>query len=123
LPTTARPNQKHHGSACRTAAYARRRRAEARRTSPTTRLAALSPEQQAALDQATSEVRLVALVARAANGGSWRAATWLLERRWPERWSVRDRPQSPPPVLSTEEADALREIDELARRRRRPPGY
>jgi predicted DNA-binding transcriptional regulator AlpA len=38
-----------------------------------------------------SEAMLVSRVARAASAGSWRAAAWLLERRFPERWSKKVR--------------------------------
>lgn len=84
---------------------------------------ALTAEQQATLDAATAEPRLVALVAQAART-QWRAAAWLLERRHPERWSERGRPLAPasPPDLD----DPFREVDELAERRRerlRPEGY
>lgn len=34
---------------------------------------------------AASEARLVVLIALAAKE-NWRAAAWLLSRRWPERW-------------------------------------
>jgi transposase len=36
---------------------------------------------------ALSEARLVVLIARAAQH-DWRAGSWLLERRWPERWGA-----------------------------------
>jgi hypothetical protein len=127
LPTTARPNMRHHNTACRTRAYARRRRAEDRateRTSPLSRAAALSADQQAVLDQATSEVRLVALVAKAAQT-QWRAAAWLLERRHPERWAS-GREVTLPPIGG--EPDEFAEVDQLAqlrrqRHERRPDGY
>lgn len=38
-----------------------------------------------------SEAILVSRVARAASAGSWRAAAWLLERRFPERWAKKGR--------------------------------
>jgi transposase len=42
-----------------------------------------------AVDQAhaESEAMLVTRIAKAAGDGSWAAAAWLLERRWPQRWS------------------------------------
>jgi hypothetical protein len=43
------------------------------------------PSWRSALARATSEERLVALVAQAATK-NWRAAAWILERRYPERW-------------------------------------
>jgi hypothetical protein len=36
---------------------------------------------------AASEARLVVLISLAARD-NWRAAAWLLSRRWPQRWSV-----------------------------------
>jgi hypothetical protein len=39
---------------------------------------------------AESEIHLVALV-RTASTSDWRAASWLLERRFPETWSQRAR--------------------------------
>jgi transposase len=33
-----------------------------------------------------AEAILVTRIAKAASGGSWSAAAWLLERRFPERW-------------------------------------
>lgn len=42
--------------------------------------------------RAESEAMLVGRVTTAAAKGSWRAACWLLERQWPERWaSLPDR--------------------------------
>ena len=43
----------------------------------------------AAPDEAQMERGLVASVIRAAQGGDWRAATWLLEHRWPDRYARR----------------------------------
>jgi hypothetical protein len=57
------------------------------------------------------EVDLLATVVDAA-GSDWRAAAWVLERRWPERWArAGRRPEEPP--LGPEEDD----LDELAGRR------
>ena len=42
-----------------------------------------------AIEQARAEAEaiLVGRVQKAAQAGSWRAACWLLERQWPERWA------------------------------------
>ncbi len=36
--------------------------------------------------KADAEIRDVALIDRAANDGSWQAAAWKLERKYPQRW-------------------------------------
>lgn len=72
------------------------------------------------MEEATSEVRLVGLVARAAST-NWRAAAWLLERRYQERWAPQ-RAESARPLISGD--DPMAEFDELVERRgRKPPGY
>jgi hypothetical protein len=39
--------------------------------------------------RADAEASLVARMTLAAHRGSWRAACWLLEREYPERWGPR----------------------------------
>jgi hypothetical protein len=39
------------------------------------------------------ENELIRIVSAAAKAGDWRAASWLLERRYPQRWARR-RPSS-----------------------------
>ena len=93
----------------------------ARRASIEVARQALSPELAEALARATREERLVALVNDAATT-NWRAAAWILERRFPQRWGPeRLRARDVPPVPSTtSEIDGLfAEVDELAARRRR----
>ena len=41
--------------------------------------------------QADAETRNVALIAKAAQEGTWTAAAWWLERKYPERWGRKDR--------------------------------
>lgn len=36
--------------------------------------------------KAAAEVRDIALIDKAANDGSWQAAAWKLERKYPQRW-------------------------------------
>lgn len=69
-----------------------------------------------------TESELVAVIEEAAEGGSWNAAAWLVERRWPERWL---KPTTRPSA-STDAVEAEREpedpfgaVIDLARRRKR----
>jgi hypothetical protein len=41
--------------------------------------------------QADAETRNVALIAKAAQDGTWTAAAWWLERKYPERWGRKER--------------------------------
>ena len=61
-----------------------------------------------------SESQLIAVVEDAARRGSWNAAAWLLERRFPERWLKATERRLPKP---SDEDKAFAEIIELARRR------
>jgi len=85
----------------------------------------ISPELVKVVEEATSEVRLVALVARAATT-NWRAAAWLLERRYREGWGPQRAGKDELPAIDPD--DPLLEFDQLAERReerqkRRPEGY
>ena len=72
--------------------------------------------------RAEGQVRHVATVSRAADT-DWRAATWLLERQYPQLWgavSVRvraDEPQEAQPSQA-DPNDPFAEVDELAQRRK-----
>jgi hypothetical protein len=96
-----RTDRRYHGAACRKLAFRRRQRERE------------VPEEA---KRELSEVGLVEYVARGAET-NWRAAAWLLERRYPERWGPGAKPESAVP----RERDPFAEIDELAVRRRRPP--
>lgn len=66
--------------------------------------------------RAEHETILVAQLNRAAAKGSWRAAAWLLERRFPERWA----PRAGRALASDDpNEDPLDVLDELAERRDR----
>lgn len=70
------------------------------------------------LQRVLDERRLTALVA-AAGKGNWRAAAWLLERRYPERWGPVRRPETEPAPPELDAAnDPFAEVDMLAERRR-----
>jgi hypothetical protein len=122
LGSTSRPDRRYCGAACRQAGYERRRlanrdvasaKATSGRPAP-----ALLAELEAAVERATDEMRLVAIVAAAAPT-NWRAAAWLLSRRWPERWSSRRPVEDEPTPPASDPDDPFREVDELAARRRR----
>ncbi len=63
---------------------------------------------------ADSEAAEVGLVLKAARDGDWRAAAWLLERRFSERWGRHDRLEQVHEVQEPDEASELdREIERL----------
>jgi len=70
-----------------------------------------------------SESQLVVLVEDSAREGSWNAAAWLLERRWPERW-VRPSARTVVPTtaperdLSADEPDPFADVVDISKRRR-----
>jgi hypothetical protein len=63
--------------------------------------------------EATSEVVLVGRMATAARNGSWRAAAWLLERRWPERWA-RGSVETEASPATAELKDPFAELDNVS---------
>jgi hypothetical protein len=122
LGLTARPDRRFCSATCRQRAYDGRRRA-AREAIREEHFTAVEPspaqlaELERVLERATSEVVLVGIVAKAAPT-NWRAAAWLLSRRWPERWGSAGRPvddeQPTPPAAP----DEFAELDQLAAKRR-----
>jgi hypothetical protein len=67
---------------------------------------------------------LVARIAQAAGKGSWQAAAWLLERRFPERWmkpTERPLPEAPAAAAADDnlDEDPFADVVDLAKRRRR----
>jgi hypothetical protein len=109
LPVLARANRHYHGDACRSLA-ARRRRKE--RVDRQFGASAGDVELLAAVERATSEPRLLANVAKAAQT-NWRASVWLLQvlHGYGER-ARDDVPASP------DADDPFVEVDMLAARRR-----
>jgi len=69
-----------------------------------------------------SESQLLAVVEASARAGSWNAAAWLLERRWPERWvkpSARTvATPAPERDLEPDEPDPFADVVDIAKRRR-----
>jgi hypothetical protein len=117
IAQTARPDKRYCSRACKQLASERRRRERAD-FATVVEQSGLPPELARALMQATDETRLLAQVAAAAARGQWRAAAWILERRYPERWSApaRTKPEPEPEPVAPD--DPFTEVDELAKRRR-----
>ena len=77
--------------------------------------------------RAEGETVLVARIAGAASKGSWQAAAWLLERRFPERWMkpterpLPDGAAAPAPAADDRDIDKdpFADVVDLAQRRRR----
>jgi hypothetical protein len=121
LPALARSNRRYRDASCRRRAFERRRRPP---VDP--RLAPVVPIAEAtglaeAVVRATDETRLTGLVAAEAGRGNWRAAAWILERRYPDRWApIRRRPDGELEPVAVD-GDPFSEVDELRRRRERLP--
>lgn len=110
----ARADRRYHGMSCRKLGFRRRQHErEATDSEVATYVPSLDPN--AVLEEATSEPRLLICIAKAAAQGNWRAAAWVLERRYPERWARGVEPE----LTSPRDPDPFAEVDELARRRRR----
>lgn len=114
LPALARRNRRCCDARCRRRAY------EERHAPAAPELATVVPignEQhvQELLARVLAEERLVAQVAAGAKT-QWRAAAWILERRYPERWGP-PRPAAEPDAPAILD-DEFSEIDRLAAKRR-----
>ena len=121
LPALARSNRRYCDDRCRRRAHERRHRPQVEPELAPVVPIADDARLVEAVERATDETRLVAIVAAEARR-SWRAAAWVLERRYPERWGpVRRRPDGELEQV-VDGDDPFAEVDELRRRReRRPP--
>jgi hypothetical protein len=117
LPAIVRRNRRYCDASCRQRALRKRRRESAERE--------LAPVLQITDDQQVEELlarvlaeeRLIAQVAAGAKT-NWRAAAWILERRYPERWAPVRRPQAEPELPAVDGDDPFAEVDMLAAKRR-----
>jgi hypothetical protein len=103
---TGRSDRRYCSAACRKRAH-RQHQLEERRS-----LEELVGEPA---EGACDEPWLVGQITAAA-ATNWRAAAWLLERRYPERWGLRSRSTSERSRSIV--SDVFAEVDELAARRR-----
>jgi hypothetical protein len=85
-PVVGRADKLYCSDLCRLRAFRRRsrERVELSLRSPSTE------ELLARISEPRLEAALVSGVARAA-ARDWRAAVWILERRWPQRWALNRR--------------------------------
>jgi transposase len=56
--------------------------------------------------EAAGAVAMLDVIQNAAREGTWQAAAWTLERRYPKQFALR-RPEPQPLTVTAEEADAL----------------
>jgi hypothetical protein len=113
LQGSGRSDRRHHNAQCRKRAFLRR---QAEQQAPEQlRVPEPAPSLDAAalIEEALAEHRLLVYVARQAQT-NWRAAAWLLERRYPQRWGAHSRE----PGLVPPDPDPFAAVDQLAARRR-----
>jgi hypothetical protein len=120
LPTLARRNRRYCDARCRRRAFEERHAPDAPELAPVVPFAAITEDEhvQELLARVLAEERLVAQVAAGAKT-NWRAAAWLLERRYPERWGpVRRQDDQEPGAPVVRPDDPFAEVDQLAAKRR-----
>jgi hypothetical protein len=122
LPAFSRRNRRFCDARCRRRAFEQRHGTVTAPAVP--ELAPVVPIHDEAhvrelLARVLAEERLVAHVAAAAKT-NWRAAAFLLERHYPERWAPvrRSALEDEPVPVASEEHDPFAEVDSLAAKRR-----
>jgi hypothetical protein len=118
LPALARRNRRYCDDRCRRRAYEEHHAPTAPELAPVLPIGD-DERTREALARVLAEPRLIAQVAAAART-QWRAAAFLLERRYPERWApVRPKAELDVPTVGAVEADdPFAEVDQLAAKRR-----
>ena len=115
LPALSRRNKRYCDARCRRRAFEQRHRGEPE-LAPVVQISD-DAQAQELLARVIAEPRLVALVAAGAKT-NWRAAAFLLERHYPERWAPVRRPQAEPEPPAVADDDPFAEVDQLAAKRR-----
>jgi hypothetical protein len=116
LPALARRNKRYCDARCRRRAYEERHMPARPELAPVVPISD-NEQVQELLQRVLAEERLIAQVA-AASKTNWRAAAFLLERHYPERWAPVRRPATEPAPPEVADDDPFREVDQLAARRR-----
>jgi hypothetical protein len=117
LPAFSRRDRRYCDARCRRRAFEERHAPAAPELAPVVPLSEDEQQVQELLGRVLREERLVGLVAAGAKS-NWRAAAFLLERRYPERWGPVRRPEAEPAPPALNESDPFAEVDMLAARRR-----
>jgi hypothetical protein len=115
LPALSGRNKRYCDARCRRRAFEQRHRGEPE-LAPVVQISD-DAQAQELLARVIAEPRLVGLVAVAAKT-NWRAAAFILERHYPERWAPVRRPQAEPELPAVDGDDPFREVDMLAAKRR-----
>jgi hypothetical protein len=116
LSAFSRSDRRYCDARCRRRAYRERHAPAGPELAPVARITD-DAQAEELLQRVLDERRLVALVAAGAKS-NWRAAAFLLERRYPERWAPVRRPQAEPEPPAVDEHDPFSEVDQLAAKRR-----
>ncbi len=86
-----RRGHRYHDGRCRKAAWLRRQ--HEREEIPRPGISGPTLDREAVLEAALAEDAMLVFIARAART-SWRAAAWVLEHRYPERYGSRAEPET-----------------------------
>jgi hypothetical protein len=116
LPALARRNKRYCDARCRRRAFEERHAPAGPELAPVVPIGG-DEQVQELLARVLAEERLIALVAAAAKT-NWRAAAFLLERHYPERWAPVPRSAMESDLPPPDGDDPFAEVDQLAAKRR-----